>query len=134
MSRLFVDRAIIGGPGSLYKAGSGAFHQEREGCAGYRGLFRPLDAFSRHPFSGDYTFTRFGLIFDRDRRLKLRRERHIVKSAVYACRRRSRGPGRRGPGQAGTVPHKDLPGGDFRKSARFPAPGFEFPAQDQILL
>src|SRR5580700_8223575 len=30
--------------------------------------------------------------------------------------------------------HKVSPGWDFRESAKFPAPGFEFPARDQIRL
>ena len=50
-------------------------------------------------------------------------EPHIVKSAVYACQRRSRGPGQCGRGQAGTAPHKVSPGWDFREGAKFPAPG-----------
>ena len=45
--------------------------------------------------------------------------------------RRSRGPR---PGQTGTAPHKVSPGWDFREGAKFPAPGFEFPARDQIRL
>ena len=65
-------------------------------------------------------------------RLKLRREPHIVKSAVYACPRRSRGPGQCGRGPA--RPTKCRPGWDFREGAKFPAPGFEFPARDQIRL
>jgi hypothetical protein len=60
----------------------------------------------------------------RGRRLKLRRERHIVKSAAYACQRRSRGPGPMRPWPAGTAPHKVSPGWDFREGAKFPAPGF----------
>jgi hypothetical protein len=30
--------------------------------------------------------------------------------------------------------HKVSPGWDFREGAKFPAPGFEFPAPDQIRL
>ena len=32
------------------------------------------------------------------------------------------------------APHKVSPGWDFREGAKFPAPGFEFPARDQIRL
>ena len=45
--------------------------------------------------------------------------------------RRSSGPR---PGKTGTAPHKVSPGWDFREGAKFPAPGFEFPARDQIRL
>jgi hypothetical protein len=59
----------------------------------------------------------------RGRRLKLRREPHIVKSAVHACQRRSRGPGQCGRGQAGTAPHKVSPGWDFREGRQIPCSG-----------
>jgi hypothetical protein len=47
----------------------------------------------------------------RGRRLKLRREPHIVKSAVYACSDAVVAPGQCGPSQAG-APHKVTPGWD----------------------
>jgi hypothetical protein len=71
----------------------------------------------------------------RARRLKRGRERHIIKSAVFACQRRSRGPGcLRPPTKRARAPQKVSPGWNFREGAKFPAPGFEFPARDQIRL
>ena len=57
-------------------------------------------------------------------RLKLRREPHIVKSAVYACPRRSRGPGQCGRGPA---PHKSLAGLGFQGGRQIPCSGIRIP-------
>ena len=65
----------------------------------------------------------------RGRRLKLRREPHIVKSAVYACSDVAAGPAR---AAAGRRPTKSRRVGISGRGAKFPAPGFEFPARDQI--
>ena len=88
----------------------------------------------RFPILGELRFSRHGSpsqprilgLWVEGGDFKLRREPHIVKSAVYACQRRSRGPGQCGCGQAGTAPHKVSPDWNFREG-QIPCSGIRIP-------